>query len=514
MGKCGCSESVTHIVYCRPPRWVGSGTGRDAPFLKQQVGAPARVGLPFGPGVVSDAVVPGLRVIGPDGNVAPSQSRILAHWPDGSVHGVLMDFAAGEEGLYEIRTASDKTQPQAQSPVSVEAPGDGTVRVTTGDLQAEVGGPEAFRSLRVGGKTFFDRSSLNVEVLDDEGKRYCVRNARNVQAAVEEAGPLRAVVGLSGTMAAEDRRTLLDFRLRFEFLHGVEGVSLSYKFTNRVPGTDFLKLRAICLRLNMGTDKSQWTDCCHYVYQQSFGLFTAVGRVAGCRGPLRVRVDDLKARAWVENFECPELHRLLAAGGLNREFGWAILALVYAWEITGLKRFEQYALKLMDQVMKIGLPEDVSSFDFGVTTILMGMQEYLEIRKGDSGVEHIKKWLLDFVDLGVHGVALPPKGSRRSNEDEWYGCHRDGVFNRYHLGLGMLAYAYEITGDEKYIRAGIRSVEALIDSPDWTYPPIDSPYWTTPARDGKPMAMLYRTFVNFLKPAAEKGYLKQLEYRF
>jgi hypothetical protein len=49
----------------------------------------------------------------------------------------------------------------------------------------------------------------------------------------------------------------------------------------------------------------------------------------------------------------------------------------------------------------------------------------------------------------------------------------------------------------------MRSVEALLDTTTF-YSPVP---------EGKPFAMVYRTFINFLKAASEQGFLKEFSYK-
>ena len=84
------------------------------------------------------------------------------------------------------------------------------------------------------------------------------------------------------------------------------------------------------------------------------------------------------------------------------------------------------------------------------------------------------------------------------------GLPRSGIFGTHSIALDPLAFAYETTGDEKYIQAGMRSVEGLLDSQEFR----------TPVHEGKPYAMVYRTFINFLKAASELGYLAEYGCKF
>lgn len=219
----------------------------------------------------------------------------------------------------------------------------------------------------------------------------------------------------------------------------------------------------------------------------------------------------------IENLDDPVLGGLHA--GLNREVGWGILTMICAYEASGIKRFDDYARELLDREIALELPHDLPVFSFGHTSILLGAREYLQIHDGDPNAEPVRRWLLNFVDLAIaRSRQAPPEqeedapkksGTYSYDQDlvlkgkAHTAAARSGIFNTHSIALDPIAYAYEITGDEKYMAAGRRSLEALVDSQSFRVPP----------HEGKPFAMVYRTNINYLKFAAELGYLTEFEYK-
>jgi len=222
----------------------------------------------------------------------------------------------------------------------------------------------------------------------------------------------------------------------------------------------------------------------------------------------------------IENLEDPTMKEVCS--GLNREIGWGILTMICAYEASGIKRFDAYARRLIDREIACGLPGDLPVFSFGHTSILLGAREYLQIHAGEKQAEPVRKWFLAFVDLAVRSSReaaqdIPEKSAKSGTQAlsllsynvDWslrgalHGGLRSGIFGTHSIALDPIAYAYEITGDEKYIQAGMRSIEALMDSQAFSQPPTE----------GKPFAMVYRTFINFLKAAAELGFLKEYDYK-
>ena len=219
----------------------------------------------------------------------------------------------------------------------------------------------------------------------------------------------------------------------------------------------------------------------------------------------------------IENLDDPVLGALTA--GLNREVGWGILTMVCAYEATGDQRYDAYARDLIEREIACDLPADLPHFSFGHTSILLGVRQYLQVHGGDAELQPIRRWFLDFVDLAVRCAgedpAATPAGKAGPKKPAYsYDAFaaargmamakRSGIVGGItSMALDPLAYAYELTGDEAYIRAGLRTVEVL----------LDSPWFRSPIPEGKPYAMVYRTYANYLKAAAALGYLRDFEYR-
>jgi len=222
----------------------------------------------------------------------------------------------------------------------------------------------------------------------------------------------------------------------------------------------------------------------------------------------------------IENLDDPVLGGL--HGGLNREVGWGILTMVCAYEATGSKRYDDYARELIEREIACGLPADLPYFSFGHTSILLGVRQYLQVHEGDATTQPIRQWFLDFVDHAILCANEDPRGSvagagkagRKKKAGYSYDLiadarglamtKRSGILGGItSMALDSLAYAYELTGNEDYIRAGLRTVEVL----------VDCPWFRSPIGEGKPYAMIYRTYANYFKAAAALGYLKDFEYR-
>ena len=218
----------------------------------------------------------------------------------------------------------------------------------------------------------------------------------------------------------------------------------------------------------------------------------------------------------IENLEDPELGKLQS--GLNREVGWGILSLVCAYEASGETRFDEYARRLLDECREIGVPHDIPVFSFGHTSLLLAVRQYLQVHKGEAEIEPISDWFLAFVDRGVEcSRAAPPPAAGAEKEAGHYSYDeelavrgqlfattgRNGIFGNGTMVMDSLAFAYEISGDEKYLRAGLRSLEAYVSASGLGAGQIE----------GKPFAMTYRTWINYLKCVAQSGHLREWEFK-
>lgn len=221
----------------------------------------------------------------------------------------------------------------------------------------------------------------------------------------------------------------------------------------------------------------------------------------------------------IENLDDPVIG--MRTSGLNREVGWGVLSLVCAYEASGDKRYDEYARKILDNIMAEGLPPDLPTFSFGHTSMLLAARQYLQVHDGedDEYLDRVRKWFLCWVDLAIACSRQVPdsvdgKPVKSGTYDYtvraaargvmWSRSPRPGIFNSHSLALDCLAYAHEISGEKKYIEAGLRSLEVL----------LESPIFQAPTNEGKPFAMMYRTWINYLAATAKTGFLKNWEYRY
>ncbi len=203
----------------------GSAAALDVPLTvanpeaSAKTAEPVTSGVPFGEGVLADAGA--VRLL-QGGVEIPSQFRVTARWPDGSVRWLLCDFqtdlpAGGSTGVV-LRTG------QAPSPVAgiVVDNQAATLTVTTGAAVVT-----------------FDKTRLDLR-----GHRFLATYGGNVYTGtpastagwiVEESGPMKAVIRVDGVWrrgAGILRDNLIGFRARFTVHRNKSDVRAALTFRN------------------------------------------------------------------------------------------------------------------------------------------------------------------------------------------------------------------------------------------------------------------------------------------
>jgi len=209
--------------------------------------AGAAWGTPWPQGLVARDAAFALRTDA--GGDVPVQSWPLAFWPDGSLKwsGHALGPDAPVAGAYTLVPA------QAPTPAT---PGAGMVTadaagwsVDTGALQCRIPrtGPFVFATLARRGQTRLADAELVVltdDGADDEAAAPARRRYRSdlATAVVEQDGPVRAVMKLTGTHRHADRTALLPFTLRLYFYRGSSAVRILHTLVyDADPGKTFVR---------------------------------------------------------------------------------------------------------------------------------------------------------------------------------------------------------------------------------------------------------------------------------
>ncbi|KAK7061860.1 secreted protein [Favolaschia claudopus] len=192
-------------------------------------------GIPWARGEV-DKTTP-IRVSAA-GKGVPVQTWPLAYWPDGSLKWTGHSLAA-DSGLSDTLQLAPGTPAEPTSPVSVSQT-DVSITVTTGSFTAKfnTSGTTLIDSLSLSGSAKAQNGSLVLLLQNapDEpelagSKPSVVTMNGNVESVtVEQSGPVRAVLKVTGKYSGSDHADFLPFILRFYIAAGATALRMNHFF--------------------------------------------------------------------------------------------------------------------------------------------------------------------------------------------------------------------------------------------------------------------------------------------
>ena len=184
--------------------WMGGARALEIPLYidesagVQRRGEPVTTGVPLHRGDLQN--LDRLSITGPGGGPVPAQFRTLSRWPDGSVRWVLVDFQAEVEpdgrAVYVLED-SGKGVAHAQA-IRVDETEE-AISVSSGQLSFAVskGHFALFSRLLLSGAPVLGEKS-GARLFTAAGESIPIEALPPDQVVVEEAGPLRTVIAISG----------------------------------------------------------------------------------------------------------------------------------------------------------------------------------------------------------------------------------------------------------------------------------------------------------------------------
>ena len=214
-----------------------------------RIAEPCSVAVPFPQGDLADPA--GVAVCDGDAPV-PTQCRVTATWPDGSVKWLLVHFLADLPGnagkAFRLRTGGPAPPDPPDAPMAAVVNDVCTVR--TGPFALTLGAPGEPPIRRI------KSEHLTLETAEIVGPRVRDGEGRTFDAAVDapgwriiEAGPVRAVAEAKGRHIGDDGAAFLDFTLRVHVYAGKPWARLDYRIVNR-ESPDEVVLAGMHLTLN------------------------------------------------------------------------------------------------------------------------------------------------------------------------------------------------------------------------------------------------------------------------
>ena len=255
--------------------WVPLQVTNQAPVARRRW--PVTAGIPFPQGAL--AVADHTRLEDVSGEEVALQSAVLAEWPDGSVKWLLLDFqadlgagaGAGSEYRLEYGTAVVRRGDLPRTPLQVTDNGS-QVTVLTGPLKLLLDRREACFPARVWIDTNGDgRFSAAEEITDPQapgamelvsgdGTSYHSRGAPYT-VEVEECGPLRSVIKVTGQHRAVDGSRLFCYVTRINAYAGKDFVRVLHTWENDHVADNFTTVRSLMLRTPLRLDGATTTLC-------------------------------------------------------------------------------------------------------------------------------------------------------------------------------------------------------------------------------------------------------------
>lgn len=192
--------------------------------------AHARTGVPFPRGMVRDASR--LIAVASGGRALPTQSRMLAAWPDGSAKWVLIDVlgqVSPRSSLAIEITSNDRLSSQF-TPVRIVDSADAH-DVDTGVARFVVNrrGDRLLRSVERGNLSLLGSGGVAATLTDTEGRKWPIVVSKST---VEERGPVVATICLSGRVQAPGPVSQLEFTARLRFTAGAANVQIEFRVWN------------------------------------------------------------------------------------------------------------------------------------------------------------------------------------------------------------------------------------------------------------------------------------------
>ncbi len=220
-------------------------------------GFPVTSGVPFPKGALgADHWV---RVVDSNGIERPLQTETLARWDDGSVKWVLLDFQANGGPAYSLEYGSEIRRKPVTSALSVVDSKD-AVTVVTGPLKFIIN-KQRFGFidslwLDKNGDGTFDESERIITperpgalyLMGPDGLVYTSLTAPE-QVAVEESGPLRAVIRVTGEHRSVDGRKMFAYCFRFHAYAGQSFIRVQHTLGNSNGESEFTTIKSLSLRL-------------------------------------------------------------------------------------------------------------------------------------------------------------------------------------------------------------------------------------------------------------------------
>lgn len=213
---------------------------------------PVTSGIPFAPGQLASAA--DVRLLDPAGQPVAAQFQATAHWPDGSIKWLLATFCADtsvQPATWQLVIAPAQA-PAAKNPeasVQVRESGD-AITLDNGVVTLRISKSSfaLFDNLTLGGQPITAQpKGGNGRIVDGTGKPFMLGKPDRI--AIEEDGPVRAVIRVAGDFVADDGMKQFRWQARYVLAAGQPWLRLSWTIGNNNLAGVLTNLQSAAVRL-------------------------------------------------------------------------------------------------------------------------------------------------------------------------------------------------------------------------------------------------------------------------
>jgi len=326
----------------------------EEPVGIRRIGWPVGLGFPFAFGELKD--LSSLVVFSPSGKAHPVQAKVLTRWADGSIRWAHIFFLADLEPQaiadWRLEWNTKINVPKPSEAVLVNQKDD-LIQVSSANLEVTFSLHNAgiFESIRIAGKEMLDPSGkARLKIRTVEGEVYEAPIKGHKKLAVEEKGPLRAIIRAEGNHCSEGGREFFEYVVRFIFYAGHPWFEVEYSFINKEE-SEWTNISSIVMTIPLVPSKSPYLGLTseykidkHYEFSEPFSIYSGPDDYFGVFGGAKIfRADgteiigpgyesEVRARWWADS---STLERGLTASiqEMSQNYPKAILVSPHGLEI-------------------------------------------------------------------------------------------------------------------------------------------------------------------------------------
>ncbi|RJS85868.1 hypothetical protein CW702_00565 [Candidatus Bathyarchaeota archaeon] len=247
------SKDYTFHAQSPPKPKIGKGEGEVKLTVRgfssiPEGNWPVTSGIPFPRGTLASER--DVALYNSSGVNIPLQTSVLARWPDRSVKWLLLDFQADIKSdtpsEYTLRFGKPRRAGLPLKKIEVISVGHDVI-IDTGPLRVLLDPNNIFFPGRIwlDGVEITDPQNPGViKVIDEEGTVYS-SNRGKCKITIEEDGPLRATVKISGTHQSNEGKSLLAYTVRLNAYAGKSYLRIFHTWENNEVDRKFTRFRGL-----------------------------------------------------------------------------------------------------------------------------------------------------------------------------------------------------------------------------------------------------------------------------